>query len=92
MVSRRDHRCVFRVVCPGAEQVYLAGDFNDWSSEATPLQSRGDGAWQVSLPLPPGEYRFRYVTDNGRWLTDFRASGVVENPFGEWDSLLRVAQ
>lgn len=92
MVSRRDQRCVFRAVCIGAAQVYLAGDFNDWSPTAMPMRRIAPDLWQVSLRLPPGEYRFRYVTDDHRWLTDFRASGVIRNGFGEWDSLLRVPE
>ena len=90
MVSRRDQRCVFRAVCIGAAQVYLAGDFNNWSHNATPMRRIGKDAWQVSLRLPPGEYRFRYVTDDCRWFTDYRASGVVPNGLGEWNSVLRV--
>lgn len=92
MVSRRDQRCVFRAVCIGAAQVYLAGDFNGWSPTSMPMRRIAPDLWQVSLRLPPGEYRFRYVTDDHRWFTDFRASGVVRNGFGEWDSLLRVPE
>ncbi len=90
MVSRRDQHVTFRTICSGAEQVFLVGDFNGWSSEATPMHRIGRDLWQITLELPPGEYRFRYFTSDNRWITDFGASGLVFNEYGEWDSLVRV--
>ena len=90
MVSRRDQRYTFRALCCGAKQVFVAGDFNDWSTTAHPMHRVGHDLWQLSIRLAPGEYRFRYVTEDNRWITDFQASGVVHNDYGEWDSLLRV--
>ncbi len=46
------------VGCP----VHVAGTFNEWSLDATPLADEdGDGVWSVTLPFEPGaaiEYRF----------------------------------
>ena len=50
------------------------------------------GAWEVSVHLQPGEYRFRYVTDDGRWFTDYASFGVVRNDFGAWDSVVYVPE
>lgn len=70
--------------------VYVAGTFNDWSTEATPMRRGKDGAWAVNLSLEPGRYEFRYFCD-GRWFTDFDAGEVASNPFGDFNSLLSVA-
>lgn len=42
---------VFREWAPRAKRLFLTGDFNDWSREATPLsRSRELGVWEVRLP------------------------------------------
>ncbi|XP_071508280.1 1,4-alpha-glucan-branching enzyme-like [Diadema antillarum] len=42
------------VVCkewvPGAEAVYLKGDFNGWNPTQNPLQNSGFGKWEITLP------------------------------------------
>lgn len=53
-----------------AGQVYLVGDFNQWSAGATPLVQERDGAWRATLDLPCDRcYEFRYLVD-GEWRTD----------------------
>ena len=38
-----------------ASQVLIAGDFNNWSPDATVMQQgRKEGEWRMSLPLQPG--------------------------------------
>jgi len=42
----------FSLVCPNAEEVYLLGAFNGWSTTATPMSRAGENMWQLSLELP----------------------------------------
>lgn len=65
----------FRFFRPQASQVYVAGTFNRWNVNASPMHNDGDGWWRIALPLEEGEYQFRYVAD-GQWFTDFAANGV----------------
>lgn len=88
MVGIENEQHVFRIRCNEAATLFLAGDFNDWSVTATPMQQVSPGTWEVRLRLPEGEHHFRYVTDTGRWLTDFSAPNVVANPYGGWDSVV----
>lgn len=44
----------------GADQVFLAGSFNEWSASATPMTAAGD-QWSVSVELPPGTYTYKFV-------------------------------
>ena len=37
------------------DHVFLAGTFNGWSTDATPMHLDA-GRYEVTLPLPPGEY------------------------------------
>ncbi len=47
---------------PNASQVAIAGEFNDFSKTATPLERR-DGKWRAQLDLEPGEYAYKFVVD-----------------------------
>lgn len=80
---------MFQLIRPGAKQVYLVGDFNGWSTAASPMTPTDRCLWQLTLALPPGVYHFRYIAD-GQWLTDYAAYGVVRNTLGEFDSVLLV--
>jgi 1,4-alpha-glucan branching enzyme len=73
---------------PGAQQVHLAGDFNNWRLGEHVMKRNGDGYWRVEMSLPAGEFRFKYCAD-GEWFTDFAAFGVEPGRFG-LDSIVRV--
>ena len=81
---------VFSSLYPRAEKVLLAGDFNNWQPENTPLEKIGDnGAWQIKMPLQSGKYRYRLVVD-GQWQQDPYNETTETNPFGEANSVLEV--
>ncbi|HRY47616.1 MAG TPA: glycogen-binding domain-containing protein [Candidatus Paceibacterota bacterium] len=73
-----------------ATAVRIAGTFNDWRPEATPMISLGEGRWAKELTLPPGTYEYCVVVD-GAWMADPLAKETVPNPFGGLNSVLRVA-
>jgi len=75
---------------PGATSVCIAGSFNDWSPDATPMRNTGDGSWAVEIVLPPGHYEYRFVVD-GEWVSDPQAAETVPNPFDGVNAVL-VAQ
>ncbi|ODU23809.1 MAG: hypothetical protein ABS95_02960, partial [Verrucomicrobia bacterium SCN 57-15] len=62
-----------------AQQVQMAGTFNDWHPAATPMLCLGSGRWGKELFLPPGRYEYRLVVD-GEWRCDPSAAGQVPNP------------
>lgn len=74
---------------PTAEAVGLAGSFNDWRPQATPLVPMGEGRWVKELALPPGTYEYRLVVD-GEWIADPSAKETVPNPFGGVNSVLKA--
>ncbi len=90
MVSYRDGKCTFKFRCDETERLYLAGDFNGWLPHSTPMAEISPGIWRLKLKLAPGKQRFRYVTANGEWLTDYAAPIIVLNPYQEWDSVIEV--
>jgi 1,4-alpha-glucan branching enzyme len=52
-------QAIFRFQCPPCRRVALAGTFNNWSTNANPLDKVGD-RWETKIDLPPGEYEFCY--------------------------------
>jgi glycosidase len=69
-------------------QVFLAGQFNNWSTDATPMQ-RLDGRFEVTLLLPLGRYQYKYVAD-GRWITDETADDFHPDGYGGRNSVVIV--
>ena len=54
---------------PHAKSVALAGTFNNWNTESTPMTRKG-ADWSVSINLAPGAYRYKFVVDKERWTVD----------------------
>ena len=72
-----------------AESVYLVGDFNDWSEDATPMTPLKDGRFKVTLTLDAGkEYQFRYLVDGAEWHNEWEADKYVPNPFSGDNSVV----
>ena len=72
-----------------AQAVAIAGAFNDWRPEATPMVAIAEGRWIKELVLPPGRYEYLLVVD-GEWKCDPAAAEQVPNPFGTKNSVLIV--
>lgn len=72
-----------------AQAVFIAGTFNEWRPDATPMISLGEGRWGKELALPPGRYEYRFVVD-GAWISDPSAPDQVPNPHGGHNSVLNV--
>jgi RNA polymerase-binding protein DksA len=79
----------FILFYPEAQEVFVAGSFNNWNPGATPLTDMGHGHWVKDLPLPPGRYEYQFVVD-GRWMHDRAAKELVDNPLGGINSVLEV--
>lgn len=77
-------------VNPAAKQVAVAGSFNDWKPERTPLARIGNGRWVGDLSVKPGRHEYLFVVD-GQWLPDPNAKENVQNPFGGKNSVLIVS-
>ena len=57
--------------------VSVVGDFNEWRPGTHELVRRRNGTRTVSVILPPGQHRFRYLATGGVWFDDDAAQGVV---------------
>lgn len=71
----------FTLHAPDARAVSVAGSFNDWQPDATPLKRGRDGTWKVRIRVAPGAHEYRFCVD-GEWSDDPAAEERVPNPFG----------
>jgi len=72
------------------QAVSVVGDFNNWNPYAHPLKKRSNGTRSVKVELEPGRsYRFKYLAEDGSWLTDPDAD-IVDNGMSGVDCIVSV--
>jgi len=74
---------------PSANEVCIAGSFNNWQPSATPMIRTGEGKWVKELALAPGRYEYRFVVD-GQWVDDPAAKETIPNSYGGFNAVLVV--
>ena len=92
--KQSDPGCGSQRVCleltwPEAQEVAIAGSFNNWHPSVTPMIRLHDGQWAKELSLAPGRYEYRFVVD-GQWVDDPAATELIPNPFGTPNAVLVV--
>jgi hypothetical protein len=75
---------------PQVRQVSVAGTFNDWDPDATPLKPE-NGVWVTILVLRSGTYEYMFVENNERWVTDPLAVKTRDDGFGGTNAVLDIA-
>lgn len=59
---------------PLADDIYVAGNFNNWSANQTKLNKNQDGTYSVTLNIAAGNYEYKYT--RGAWAkVEGNASG-----------------
>ena len=79
----------FVIYQPEAQQVELVGSFSGWKRIPLKLTGR-TGYWETTLEIPEGEYRFSYIIEGNRRLTDPTIAVREIDDFGGENSILRV--
>lgn len=80
-------KAVFKYYNPDADEVYLAGEFNNWNPKQLAMQN-DDGEWTIAIELEPGEYEYKFVVD-GNWTSD-PLNPVIRGDMG--NSVIKVNQ
>lgn len=85
----------FCVVCPNAQEVYVVGEFNGWSTTATPMRRTEENVWQLSLRLsgaaPRRERRFSYFVIDRHLISGRAPFGSTYLLPGIWAAVVRTA-
>ena len=63
-----------------AKEVYVAGTFNDWASQTTKMERKGD-KWVATAETEPGKITYKFIVD-GQWIAD-PANDRKEGPNGD---------
>lgn len=80
--TRASCKVRFTVTAPGMEQIFLAGDFNNWNATSHPMKKLKGGVFSLDLELPLGlDCQFRYLNDRGEWFNDPEADAYVPCKF-----------
>jgi 1,4-alpha-glucan branching enzyme len=88
--AKKGNAITIELLNPAAKQVCVAGSFNEWQPDKTPLKQKGNGRWVGDLTVTPGRHEYLFVVD-GQWLPDPNAKESVQNPFGGKNSVLIVS-
>jgi 1,4-alpha-glucan branching enzyme len=72
------------------QSVHLAGDFNDWSTNADPLAKGEDGLWTILKKLAPGTYSYKFIVNESQWETDPANPEATDDGFGGKNSIVEV--
>lgn len=78
----------------GATECILVGEFNNWNpNEGILMRKEEDGSMNAEIDLPKGEYQYRYLLSNGRWVND-EGEKILSDFFGYpvENCLVRVAE
>lgn len=92
--SRASCKVKFRLTeeeAQGATEVFLVGDFNEWSDTSHPMKKLKDG-FSIEIELPLGQdCQFRYRTNDNVWINDPEADAYVPCSFANAEnSLVKV--
>lgn len=89
-IAPKSVEVAFSLDAPGAQGVYLCGDFNTWSPTSLRMIRQGaSDHWAKRLTLAPGRYQYKFVVD-GEWVHDPGASENVRNHHGSLNSVIEV--
>lgn len=64
----KDTEVVFHLRYSRAQQVFLIGSFNNWSTTATPMRQIEPDRWEASILLGTGEHRYCYFAIDKSWF------------------------
>lgn len=79
----------FRLPYLPANEVFLAGSFNEWHPQMFPMIEAEGGGLTKDVTLPPGTHEYRFVAD-GACMADPGNPWIVPNPFGGVNSVIEV--
>lgn len=89
--NTKKRKITFSLEYPGAKQVYVAGDFNNWNTSSHPMNKTGNGSWNKSLLLHEGSYEYKFLVDD-QWEIDPNNERACENCFGSRNNIVRVVR
>jgi len=73
------------------ENVYVVGDFNDWTPGENKLIRRSNHTYSTNVNLEEGKrYEFRYFSEDDGYFNEQEAHDQVPNEHGSLNSVLEL--
>ncbi len=82
-------RVVFTFEAPDANNVFLAGSFNNWSTNADPMKKNSEGVWTKAKILQKGVHEYKFIVDN-KWILDPSCQNTSTNADGTVNSVITI--
>ena len=74
-----------------AQTVSVAGDFNNWNEDATPLKRNSSGLWLTEIAIPrAGRFEYKFIINGQRWIEDPSNGMKAPNNYGGLNSVLVI--
>lgn len=90
-INKQKNTIQFFIENDCADQISLAGTFNNWAQDVLLLEPGSNGIWKIEIPmLPAGNYKYKFFADEKKWIED--AANPLREPdaFNGWNSVLVV--
>jgi len=84
-------RWTFSLESNEAREVFLMGDFNNWSPGKHPMRRDENGKWNKRVILSPGDHEYKFLVD-GQWTEDPRNNRRCPNCFGSYNSIISLSE
>jgi 1,4-alpha-glucan branching enzyme len=86
----------FRLYAPEAQNISIAGTFNDWNVSSHPMKRSRKGKngyvyWQLPMRLLPGTYQYLFFVD-GQWWNDPASNQYMPNEFGSMNNVVEIEE
>lgn len=79
----------FIYVDENADNIAIAGDFNDWQpDQLTEQQVNGKNVWTGFFAMPRGENKYMFVVNGENWVTDPLATMYEDDGFGNKNAII----
>ncbi len=83
-------KVTFTVPAEEANEVVVAGNWNEWNATAEPLKKLKNGTFKTTVDLESGSsYEFKYIVD-GEWQNDDQADAYSWNEFATENGVLNL--
>lgn len=79
----------FIYVDENANNIAIAGDFNNWEPHPlTEQQINGEDVWTGFFAMPRGENKYMFVVNGEKWVTDPLANMYQDDGFGNKNAII----
>lgn len=79
-------KVTFTVPAKDANEVLVAGNWNNWNAKAEPLKKLKNGTFKGTVNLESGNsYEFKYVVD-GQWQNEEQADAFTWSEYASADN------